>query len=185
MGTKQLAEDQFIAKFGEDADQQLFEDFYAYRDGKTPSRFTICDVHQHNAINYTFRACGIGLDGGEYLVECRDGDWDGSQILKFEPNGPMEKPEPTQYTFIPNRWLPAGLFGVYREWAKSAWFKEKAKGLNYDRFFAPGGATEKHYREWAESKGLKIATESEQSEYLSRGPMTIEDREVIEKMAEL
>lgn len=80
------AEEQFIEKFGEQAVEELFEDFYADRAGEKTNRFTICDVHQQDAVNYLFRASGFAPDGNEYLVDCADGNYNGSEIRAFEPS---------------------------------------------------------------------------------------------------
>lgn len=174
------AEARFIEKFGEAAAEEMFEDFYAHQSGKAPRRFAISEVQQHDAVNYRFRASAIAPDGEEYLVECEDGNRNGSQILKFEPDGPMEERTPTVYSFKPNRWLPRGLFQVYVAWRKKDWFIEKQRGLNYDRFFAPGSSTMNHYRDWAASRGMEIATEEACDDYVKRGPMTDEDKRFIE-----
>ena len=43
---------------------------------------------------------------------------------------------------------------VLAYWRKEQWFKDMEQSYNYDRHFAPGGATETYYREKASKKGL-------------------------------
>lgn len=124
----------------------------------------LSDVYQHNACNHTLS--GTITDGDEvygFIIE--SGDWNGTVVHAWgheDDIGEFEHPEaPEPYTFVPKSSLlhinRPHLFQEYLGWRQEAWFKEKEIGYNYDSHFAPGGATEKYYRDWADSRGLRIA----------------------------
>lgn len=126
----------------------------------------ISDVYQHNAANHTYS--GTLLHAGEefgFIIE--SGDRNGTLVVDFGPAddvGTFQQPKPELYTFVPTNdrlkeERPA-MYAVYLAWTKEEWFKEKVRGYNYDRHFAPGSKTETYYREWAAKKGLKPALES-------------------------
>jgi len=147
----------------------------------------VLDRHHHNVVNVTMTA-KITVADKEYgaIVDC--GDWNGTVIREWgdhEEVGYYQPPKPTIYTFIPNKWLPDGLFKLYQRWTKEDWFKEKVHAYNYDKHFAPGGKTENHYRDWAKSKGLEIVTEESQADYIKRGPMTKEEQEFRRQAVEI
>lgn len=121
------------------------------------------DIHQHNACNHT--ATGeIEIQGKKFGFIIDNGDWGGTVIREWgEPGeiGIYEPPKPTIYTFVPEnddlKTEKPHIYRVYLLWRKQGWFKEKEKGYNYDKHFQPGCKTESHYRDWAKSKGMKIA----------------------------
>lgn len=117
------------------------------------------DIYQHNACNHTLSGT-IDVDGTKYGFIIDNGDLGGTVVREWglADDVGTYKPEPPgePLTFVPSGVLNAGLLKVYHLWRKEAWFKEKERGYLYDRHFAPGCATEKHYREWAAKKGMKI-----------------------------
>jgi len=143
------------------------------RDAST-ERITISSTHRHNACNHTHSGIAI-IDGVKYGFIIDNGDWNGTVVREWGPAddvGLYEPSQPTIFTFIPtNRTLKEdspGLWGVYLAWRKEAWFKDKERGYNYDRHFAPGGKTEGYYRDWAAKKGLMIASRDEADEIINR-----------------
>lgn len=180
------ARDRFAKEVGDDAVQALFEAFYEHLAGKpdTPP-FSFSDVNQINACNYRFMAFYDAPNGEEWCVTCADGDFGGSEVLEFSKDVLLELEEhrPTIYSFKPTKWLPQGMFGVYLAWRKEPWFQEMERSYNYDRFFAPGGKTETHYRDKAAKRGLTIATVEDCNAYVARGPMTADDIDAVNRLA--
>lgn len=123
---------------------------------------TFSAIHQHNVCNHTLVG-EIDVDGHVYGFVIDNGDWNGTEVRQWDADpenvGWREPAPPEPATFLPakiDHVANPGLWRVYATWRKERWFADKVRGLNYDRHFAPGGATEKHYREWAATKGLKI-----------------------------
>lgn len=160
---------------------RVCEAHYAGGDSDPMVRFHV--RHDHDAINYTLAGVVVADDGTEYGFRIRDGNNDGTVVEEFGPAddvdcyGDVEPPDPEDLpTFIPARNdLPDGMLAAYRAWRKTTWFKEKERGYRYDRHFAPGEATERHYREWAAKKGMRIGclrdVQREGVEPLSKEPM--------------
>lgn len=165
--TGEKAFEAFEARFGVDAATEVM-DRIANADWKRGGHgVTISDVYAHNACNHTIS--GIVEHARERFGFVIDsGDRAGTVIREWGPEGDIEvyEPEPpTVYTFVPRdadlaSKSPA-LFKVYLEWRKQSWFKEAVRGYNYDRHFAPGVKTERHYRDLADNRGLRIVDEEE------------------------
>lgn len=135
---------------------------------------SISSTHRHDAINCTHS--GTFTHGGtEYGFVIDNGNWAGTVVREWgmaDDVGLYEPPKPTIWTFVPQNGTlkedrPA-MWGVYLEWRKSKWFKEKERGYNYDKHFAPGGKTESYYRDWAATKGLKIETQDHADRIIAR-----------------
>jgi hypothetical protein len=127
----------------------------------------ITDCYQHNAANHTYSGT-LSHAGEEFGFIIEQGDRNGTLVRDFGPAddvGTFDPPEPELYTFVPAddelKTKRPEMYAVYLAWTKEEWFKEKVRGYNYDRHFAPGGKTETYYREWAAKKGLKPALESD------------------------
>ncbi len=143
--------------------------------GKTrTARVNITSSHTHNACNHTYSGTLLH-DGIEYGFIIDNGDWNGTVVREWglsDDIGTYEPPPPTIYTFVPtNDTLkedrPA-MWSVYLAWRKTDWFREKERGYNYDRTFAPGGKTESYYRDWAAGRGLKITSKENADMTISR-----------------
>jgi hypothetical protein len=125
---------------------------------------TFHDIYTHNSTNHTYSG-EIVIDGETYGFVVESGDNNGTVVHGWgDPDTvtPFEHPEPPEpYTFLPRNpeymqvHRPA-MWKVYLVWREEPWFKEKERGLNYDRYFAPGVKTNTHYRDWADAKGMQI-----------------------------
>ncbi len=162
VGKGEAAFDAFCARFGEAAGTEVMDRITDAECGGSREGITM-DVHRHNACNSTLSGT-ITHAGEDFGFVIDSGDWNGTLIRQWGPAEdvePYEPEPPILYTFVPAdpslRERSPGLFKVYLAWAKMDWFKDKVRGYNYDRHFAPGVKTERHYRDWAVSKGLKIA----------------------------
>jgi hypothetical protein len=117
------------------------------------------DIYQHNACNHTLSGT-IDIDGVEYGFIIDNGNNNGTDVREWglaDDIGTYTPPEPGEpVTFVPVNLLSPALLKVYHLWRKESWFKEKESGLRYDQHFAPGGATNKYYSEWAAKKGMRI-----------------------------
>lgn len=127
----------------------------------------IHSTFQHNACNHTYSGT-IEHDGKTFAFIIESGDWNGTVIRAWgspEDVGLYAPPKPVLKTFVPKdpilKMTRPGLWKVYFEWTKQEWFREKVRSYNYDRHFQPGGLIEKHYTDWADKKGLRIATEGD------------------------
>lgn len=154
----------FCAKYGDDAGVDVMEKIADAMWERQPRHgVTFRDIHQHNACNHT--ASGdIEYQGETFGFVIESGDRSGTVILEWGPSedvGTYQPEPPTIYTFVPQednlKETRPGLWAVYLAWTKQPWFQEKERGYNYDRHFAPGGKTESYYRDWAATKGMKIA----------------------------
>lgn len=122
----------------------------------------ITDTYQHNACNHTVTGT-VDIDGQVFGFVIEMGDWNGTVVNQWgDPDDIVayEPPKIEPLTFLPEdphllRKRP-DMFKVYAIWRKEEWFKEKERAYNYDRHFQPGIAIEKHYREWAGTRGLRI-----------------------------
>jgi hypothetical protein len=122
------------------------------------------DIVEHDVINHTL-AGTVDWNGVSHGFVVDNGNWNGFVVRKFGLADDveiynLERPEPCQLTFIPkDRFLkqknPA-MYKLYLYWREQSWFKDKVSAYHYDRHFQPGGQVEKHYREWAEKKGMEI-----------------------------
>lgn len=145
---------------------RICEAHYARKtDGEKRFGVKFSDVHRHDAVNYTLSGT-VEINGVEHGFIIDDGNWNGTVVRSWgdpEDVGIYDPgPPPEMRTFIPADdsmfFDRPGMFSVYLHWRKQNWFKDKERGYNYDRHFAPGESTEKHYREWAANKGMKVAT---------------------------
>ena len=166
----------FCAEAGDDiADGFLQElcDMEWNRDKKSP-RIQISSTHQHDACNYTHSGT-VTIDGAEYGFVIDNGNWNGTVVREWGAADDItayEPPAPTVYTFVPiddamKDDRPA-MWGVYLAWRKEGWFRDKERGYNYDRHFAPGGKTETYYQTWARGRGMKIVPQETADEIIKR-----------------
>lgn len=119
------------------------------------------NIHEFDVINHRFDG-SIDHEGHTYGFVIQNGNWGGTEVLEWSDDpedvamGEIERPEPM--TLVPSNPHLAmenpGLFAVYCQWRRETWFQDKVRGLNYDRHFAPGEATNRHYRDEAAKKGL-------------------------------
>ena len=134
------------------------------RSGKvTLDGVRIADVHQINSANHVYSGT-IEHDGKSFGFIVEMGDQRGCFVIEWgnaDDVGRYEPPPPVVMTFVPRDPLlkekRPELFAVYEAWTRTEWFKEKERSYNYDRHFQPGGYVEKHYRDWAASKGMTVA----------------------------
>jgi hypothetical protein len=155
--------DEFDAHYGRAVANELFSRICeaAYDPKRPQPGVTITNIHRHNAINMTFE--GVLLhDGIEFSFVIDDGDWNGTEVREFTTHdlAPYEPPQPTRYTLVPtdgnlkeNR--PA-MYEAYLRWTREPWFQELLRAYHYDRHFQPGLVVERHYREKAAERGLKL-----------------------------
>lgn len=155
--------DAFCARFGNDAGQEVMERIADAGWSRKGDGIRFREIHQINACNHVYSGV-IEHAGEEFGFVIESGDMNGTVIHEWgaaEDVGVYEPEPPVVYTFVPaDDFLKTehpGLYRVYVLWTKTEWFKEKERGYNYDRHFAPGCKTEDHYRNWAASKGMKIA----------------------------
>lgn len=153
----------FCDRFGEAAGVQVMERIADALWNREGEGISFLDIHQHNACNHT--VSGTIEHAGEsfgFIIE--SGDIHGTVIHEWgEPEdvGVFKPAPPTLYTFVPTdpglELRRPEMWKVYLAWRETPWFKEKERGYNYDRHFQPGSVTEKHYRDWAATKGLMPA----------------------------
>lgn len=157
---------EFALRFGDDAADQLLTDIceaFSSSQGKMQcGNVTFTDIHTHNACNHTLVGF-IFYQGEEFHFIIDNGDWAGTVIQDFgtrEDVGDYDPPEPSQFAFVPNdddlKTSRPELWEVYLKWKKESWFIEKLQAYHYDRNVQPGIITERHYQDWAASKGMKI-----------------------------
>ena len=160
---------EFCDKYGNDAANEVLEkitDVFCKACGThaslTQDNISIYTIHMINACNHVFDG-SITYDNQEYGFVIESGDRRGTVIREWGPRddvGFAEEPEITQLDFIPKditlKISRPEMYKLYLYWREQGWFKDKVRGYNYDRMFAPGGKTEKYYRDWADTKGLKI-----------------------------
>ena len=154
---------EFEERFGTAAAVEVMEriaDAMWNREGKG---IHFSDIHQINACNHVASGC-IEHEGESFGFIIESGDRNGTVIHDWGPEddvGVYQPEPPTQYTFVPTdsflKERRPEMYKVYLYWREQEWFKEKERGYNYDRHFAPGCATEKYYRDWAATKGMQIA----------------------------
>lgn len=148
----------------------------AAHDDDAHSAVTILDRDQLNAINV--RVSGIvEINGVEYTFQLEDGDRNGTQLLAWEDDKPFEHHVPTRWALAPQERLISdavlsgkGLFLIWK-WDVMAARPEIAAIVGkyaYDRHFAPGGKTEKHWRDAAAAHHFDIVTEEHAKEIRRR-----------------
>lgn len=123
-------------------------------------RFT--DIHQHDAVNHTLSGT-IEIEGHTYGFEVDNGNWNGTVVRQWvtdpEDLRGYQPPKHEPLTLIPDDpFFTLRTLEVYAYQFKADWFQSKARGYLYDRHFAPGEATERHYRPWMAQKGLRLGT---------------------------
>lgn len=120
---------------------------------------TLLDVHQHNAVNHTLSGT-VDVDGTIYGFIVENGDWNGTVVRRWgDPEDvSVYQPEPPgePLTFVPDWNASPSTIAAWHTLRRTAAFTEKVGAYAYDRHFAPGGATEKHYRAWAAERGLVV-----------------------------
>lgn len=167
---------EFCEKFGDDVAAVFLETLcdLGWNSERDSDGIHISSSYQHDAANYTYSGI-FTHEGVEYGFIIDNGNENGTVVREWgfaADVGEYKPPKPTIYTFVPNNDMlkedQPGLWGVYLEWRKAAWFQEKERGYNYDRHFAPGGKTESHYRDWAASKGMKIVSRETAQEIVDR-----------------
>lgn len=166
--------DAFCDKYGDSAGQEVLERICSAHYNGDGEGVHLSNVHRHNACNHTYTGY-VEYAGETFHFVIHSGDWNGTDVQEFGTIDEVEcyePPKPTLYTFVPRNPLlkfekPA-MWNVYLLWREEEWFKNKVRGYNYDRHFAPGVKTEQHYREFARSKGLVIAPMEEFEYMMSR-----------------
>ena len=158
----------FCQRFGNEVGNDILTQISDVAWGGKADGVTISDTHQINACNHIHS--GTVEHAGEtfsFIIE--SGDRNGTVIEQWcspDDAEPFDPPKPTIYTFVPRDGLlkqdRQAMYDVYLLWTQEQWFQDQVKAYNYDNHFAPGGKTSKHYREWAEKKGLKITIKSEE-----------------------
>lgn len=130
------------------------------------------DIHQHNACHHTLSG-EIDVDGVAYGFIIESGDWNGTVVKEWglaEDVGTYRPEPPSEpLAFVPiNENLHAdrpAIFSAYLYWRDgngvAGNIVEQERNYAYNRHFAPGGATEKYYREWAAKFGLRVGLLSE------------------------
>lgn len=166
----------FCRHKGNDVAINFLEELCDMEWAEDQKRGSICisSTHRHDACNYTHSGT-VSIDGIEYGFVIDNGNWNGTVVREWGPAdevGAYDPPNPTVYTFVPTNGTlkedSPGLWGVYLAWREAVWFKDKERGYNYDRHFAPGVKTEGYYRDWAAAKGLKIVSQDEADEIIAR-----------------
>ena len=166
----------FCEKIGNDAAVEFLEELcdMEWNHEKKSKRISIYDTYRHDMTNYTHSGT-FTYEGVEYGFVIDNGNWNGTVVREWglaDDVGIYDPPKPTFYTFVPvNGTLredSPGMFTVYLDWRKKAWFQDKERGYNYDRHFAPGSKTESYYRDWAATKGMKIVTQEEADTIINR-----------------
>lgn len=128
---------------------------------------TILDRDRLNAINV--RVAGIvELDGKEFSFQLQDGDWNGTELLSWEDDKPFEYHTPTRWALQPDSALvdKALLDGngpfLLAKWdamLRRAEIAEIPGKYGYDRHFAPGVVSEKHWRDAAAKHRFEIVSQ--------------------------
>lgn len=138
---------------------------------------TFLDIHEHNACNHTLSGT-IDVDGRLYGFIVESGDWNSTVVKAWgDPEDvSVYQPEPPgeQLTFVPIHRLRPAMRQVYLWWREQEWFKEKERAYLYDRHFAPGDFTERHYHNWAAPKGMTIGLLSNVDLTSEESPVTVE-----------
>jgi len=154
--------------FCKDYGEQMAEDIFLslYGDIKLET-IDIWGKHRLDAVNVEFMATIYDDKGNELCeVSCRDGNWAGSEILDY---GDIVQPD--RYTSIIRLDIDdvvlngqtkrdQEIIRNFPTWKKQKWFIEMEQKISYDFHFEP---TEKIYTYWkgkANSKGLKIVSET-------------------------
>jgi hypothetical protein len=147
---------------------------------------TITGVHTHNSVNHTITGY-VEHAGKTYAFEVDNGDWNGTVVRQWgdpETVPTFVPPKQTYWDFVPkDETMPVtrpGMYMAYLNWREEPWFEEKRRGYSYDNHFQPGLLTERHYRKWADTKGLKlIAREDKPTRPVGRtcDPYSIVNRE--------
>ena len=157
-----MKNEEFAKKYGNDLAEEIFNCFYDREDSQNVS---IHSIHKIDSINYEFMAT-IYKDGEEVCeVSCRDGNWNGSEILDF---GDIATPKrySIQYNLgiadsiksDPEKYKRAKI--IFNLWKKESWFKEMQSNINYDFHFDPCTKTKNFWKEKASKKGLQIESET-------------------------
>ena len=132
-----------------------------------PIKVDIFHTHQLDAVNHVHSG-EAAVSGETWAFVVESGNRSGCVVEEWCHPDDAEgynPPPPTIYTFVPDddfleQTRPV-MYKVYLAWRELDWFKEKERNYNYDKHFAPGWKTEKYYRDWAESRAMKIAVREE------------------------
>lgn len=156
----------FCAEFGDAAAISILEEIAdATWKGQNTDTVRITETHRYDACNATHEG-EIEFQGKRYGFVLESGNNRGDVMHQWSSEGVEnvcigEQPRPTQFTFVPKTGCTPAMARVWVFWTTEKWFEDKVRGYNYDRHFAPGHATESHYRAFAESKGMTIGTEED------------------------
>lgn len=176
------ASETFVAEFGNEAFNELFETFYDRSRNHPDNKFTITNVETINACNHLFSATYNSPNGMVYIT-AENGDFNGSNILKWSMEQIVHEPfTPVYYSLMPIASINQAMFNVFLLWRNEAWFADLVRGYNYDRFFQPGVVVENHYINQARKRGLKFAPIEVCEEYIKNGPVSEKDRKAIDDL---
>jgi hypothetical protein len=149
------------------------------RESGTVGDITFSDIVKHDAINWTVYGY-FQHDGDEVCFNIDNGNWAGTVVNSFGEDTDMEpptgrsvwklklpdrptwgpKPEETMESYAERvaAWRERNKI-IFAHWQSETWFKDLERGMNYDKFFAPGSKTDAHYRDKAARRGLAIGSE--------------------------
>ena len=151
--------DQFVEEYGEELAEEIFLVFYG---DMTSDRVSVHSIFKHDMINKSFMATIYNENGDEICeVSCRDGNWNGSEILKYGDIDIPKRYRTIYYLDISDRIksderkLKTAKI-IFDHWKEQDWFKKLESDINYDFHFEPTSKINKHYKEIAENKGLQI-----------------------------
>lgn len=167
--------------FERDVPAQMHDDVMtmlseAAHDDGAHDAVTILDRDQLNAVNV--RVSGIVTIGDvEYTFHLEDGDRNGTRLLAWEDDKPFEYHVPTRWTLAPQQRLIDNAIlndkGPFLIWKWDAMIARPeiaaiASKYAYDRHFAPGSKTEKHWRDAAARHHFDIVSEEQAGEIRQR-----------------
>lgn len=155
--------DRFIAEYGQDAFERIFEVVYGdalYED------ITLVKKYMRDAVNYYGYVYFRTPDRDEIICNFADGNWNGSEITSYGPNA-----KPVAETVIVRHFkldetrlllegkaheIPFRRMNLLRTKDEIA---EKARSYNYDITLSPTTAIRQYYQNWLHERYLTVTTE--------------------------
>lgn len=155
---------EFCNKVGDDLSSSILDTICELKECQSRDNVHLTDVHRHDAINHVLSGTvDVGNEVYGFVVE--SGNNRGTVVLQWgleDDIQPYVPDAPVSYTFtvknieLKNPEQKAVILNKYNILKETPDFKEKVRAYNYDRHFAPGVVTDKHYTEWADKHGLVI-----------------------------
>lgn len=171
--------DEFEKIYGREFTDELFleaMDCISKGTGKGSKRVSVYGSHEINRLNHVYTGCvliGDPEDVWEFAIEC--GNNNGTEILQWcreEDAKTYEPPKPTRYYLVPEddslkRCNPSAWRNFLQK-RKLPQFKELESAYNYDRHFAPGLSTARHYQNKASQYKLQFVDEEAARDLLGK-----------------